>query len=70
MDEKKLLHAEIKAKHAEELKQLRVIEKFRNEELPHFLGKIYKNEGRDVLARFEQLLKETDKPLMLAKAIG
>ena len=39
LDEKKLLHAEIKAKHADELEQLRVIEKFRNEELPHFLGK-------------------------------
>ena len=70
LDEKKLLHAEIKAKHADQLEQLRVIEKFRNEELPHFLGKIYKNDGRDVLTRFQQLLKETDKPLMLAKAIG
>ena len=44
--------------------------KFKNEELPNFLGKIYKDGGKKVLTRFEQLIAETNRPLLLAKAIG
>jgi len=68
--DKGLLQTKLSTKHAEELEQLKKMAKFKNEELPNFLGKIYKDEGRKVLTRFEQLIAETNRPLLLAKAIG
>ena len=68
--DKGLLQTKLSTKHAEELEQLKKMAKFKNEELPNCLGKIYKDEGRKVLTRFEQLIAETNRPLLLAKAIG